>query len=180
MFYLGKLSDRPHFLRLWSRHMTDEEKNGGHTIANLRNLYRCLDRFENYAYGSQLGMTVFYRPGPDKEPVGVVMAGELSPVDEFETDVGKLATLWGVYVDPEYRGQGLALKLFKRIWEEGLSRGFDAVETYVRFNNPHGKRVAEAFGCTPHMQQYIASLRDPKILTSEEAQKALAWEVSDG
>jgi len=159
--------------------MAEEEKGGSHVIANVPNLYRCLDKFENYAYGSQLGMTVFYRPGSEKEPVGVVMAGELG-VDEFETDMGKVATLWGVFVQPEYRGQGLALKLFQEILAEGLRRGFDSVETYVRFNNPHGKRVAEAFGCTPYMQQYLAPLRDPKILKSEEAQKALAREVSNG
>lgn len=179
MLRLATLADRPHFLRLWALHMAEQEKDGSHVTANMSNLYRCLDKFEAYAYGNQLGMTILYQPGSEDDPVGVCMAGELG-VDEFETDLGRLATFWGVYVDPEYRGRGLGLKLFQEILAEGLRRGFDSVETYVRLNNPHGQRMAEAFGCTPYMKQYIAPLRDPKILTSDEAQKALAREVTDG
>lgn len=180
MFRLAQLSDRPHFLRLWALHMTEQEKDGSHVLANMANLYRCLDKFESYAYGNLAGGTILYQPNPEAEPVGAAMGGELGVPDEFETDLGRLCTVWGVYVDPEYRGQGIGLKLLREILAEGLRQGFDSVETYVRLNNPQGQRAAEAFGCTPYMKQYVAVLRDPKILTNEEAQKALGREVTNG
>ncbi len=179
MFRLATIDDRSHFLRLWAQHMTEQEKEGSHVTANLANLYRCLDLFEGYAMGSLFGMTVLCQP-PGLEPVGAVMAGELSVPDEFDTDLGKLATLWGVYVEPSHRGQGIGVKLFQEILQVGLEKGFDSVETHIRVKNEHGRRVAEAFGTAPYMQQHIASLRDPAILTNEQAQKALAREVSNG
>ena len=173
------LDDRGHFLRLWAKLLEGQYKDGSHVLPTLGNLYRCLDKFEAYVMGSQFGMCVFFEP-PEARPVGVVMAGELAVPDEFETDLGKLATLWGVYVEPEYRGQGIALKLFAKTLEMGLERGFESVETYARYSNPHGQRVAEAFGCEPYMKQYVARLRDPRVMKTEEAKKALSREVTHG
>ena len=174
----AELSDRPHFLRLWSRMMTEQEKEGSHLKANLANLYRCLDLFEGYITGSLFGFCILYQP-EDREPVGAVMAGELAVPDEFETDLGRLATLWGVYVDTPYRGQGIGVKLLARAYELGSEIGFDAVETYVRAGNTHGERMAEACDPTVYMRQHVSLLRDPKMFDNEEAQKALAREVSD-
>jgi len=139
-----------------------------------------LDLFESYVEGNLFGMCVMARPGPEADPVGACLAGELANRDEFETDLGKLATLWGVYVDPDHRGKGFGVKMFQEALKLGLEMGFDSVETYVRITNTHGQRVAGAFGTTPYMQQHIASLRDPKIFQNDEAQKALGREVSDG
>ena len=179
MIRIAKLSDRPHFLRLWSRQLEEQEKEGSHLRSDMQNLYRCLDLFEAYTLGNDLGFCLLAQPDDAKEPIGAVMAGELLVPYPFKTDLGKLATLWGVYVDPPFRGRGLGVKLFQEALEVGLKLGFDSVETYVRTDNPHGQQVAESFGTKPYMVQSIASLHDPDLLSNEGAKRALARGVSD-
>jgi ribosomal protein S18 acetylase RimI-like enzyme len=160
--------------------MTQQEKAGSHLIPNLRNLYRCLDLFESYTGGSLYGLCLLAQPEDAEEPVGAVMAGELSVPDTYDTTLGKLATLWGVYVDTEFRGRGLGVKLFQEALKVGLEMGFDSVETYVLTGNEHGRRVARAFGTQPYAEQRIVSLRDPSVLNNDEAREALAREANDG
>lgn len=178
MIHQATLTDRPDFLRLWAEHMAEQEKDGSHVLATTGNLYRQLENFEAYVTESVNGLCLFYKV--ESTAVAVVLAGEIIGINEWETDMGKIASLWGVYVQPSYRGQGMGVKLFKRAMEMGLEMGFDTVETYVRTDNPHGQRVAKAFGTIPYLQQHLVSLRDPKVLDNDEARRALGREVSDG
>lgn len=179
MIHQATLSDRPDFLRLWSEHMTEQEKDGSHMLGSTKNLYRSLESFESYTTGAVSGMCLLWETA-DKERVAIAMVGGFAGLDEWETNMGNIATFWGVYVQPSYRGQGICVKLFQKALEIGLEIGFDTVETYVRVNNPHGQRVAKAFGVQPYMQLHLISLRDPKVLNNDEAREALGREVTDG
>jgi ribosomal protein S18 acetylase RimI-like enzyme len=160
--------------------MTEQEKDGSHLTANLPNLYRCLDLFEAYTTGSLFGICVLCQPDPEKEPVGIALGGELAVRDEYDTDMGRIATIWGVYVEPSHRGSGVGVKLFAKALELAIEMGFDSLETYVRDNNIYAQKLAETCGAEPYMRQYIASLRDPKMFKNDRAQDALAREVSNG
>lgn len=178
MIRTGTLADRSAFLLLWSEHMVEQEKDGSHVRATRANLYRQLDNFEAYVNGVVSGLCLFHEV--NDKPVALVLAGETIGLNDWDTDMGKVASLWGVYVQPSYRGQGIGVKLFQRAFELGLEMGFDAVETYIRMDNPHGQRVAAAFGTAPYLQQHLVSLHDPKVLDNDEAHKALGREVNDG
>jgi ribosomal protein S18 acetylase RimI-like enzyme len=171
---LAQISDRAEFLRLWGAHLLEQEKDGSNFLATTNNLYRFLDYFEDYINGSLFGMTYFY--AVDGKRVGVCMSGEFALPDTWDTTLGKLATLWGVYVDPDHRGKGIGLKLFASVLERGKELGFDAVETYVRVDNEHGRRVAKAFGTKVYNQQCIAPLYGEEIMSSPDALEALGRE----
>ncbi len=178
MIRLGTFEDRPHFLWLWARLLESQRKLGSPVLPNLCNLYHCLDAFESYTGGNVPGCVVFWWPKESEEPVGVVMGGaELAP-NHWETDLGRLATLWGVYVDPEYQGQGIGLKMFVEILRVGRELGFDSVETHIISGNEHGREIAEASGARPHNSQYFLSLRDPETMKNEAAQRGVAREVN--
>ena len=173
MIRLATLEDRPHFLRLWSQYLQDQEKAGSRVLGNLNNLYQFLSYFEGYATGSQLGGTLLCQPSDAEEPVAVVMGGETGP-EEFETDLGKTAMMWGIYVDPKFRGRGIGLKMIAESHKFLLEWGFDSVNTYTRTDNTDALKVAAEAGLSAYMIQQIVSLRDPKMLNNEEARKTLA------
>jgi ribosomal protein S18 acetylase RimI-like enzyme len=178
MIRSATLQERPAFMRLWAEHLEEQEKDGSHLLATRGNLYRFLDYFESYIGGSLFGLCVVCEV--DDDLVGVVLAGEFATPDNWETSLGKLGTLWGVYVIPPFRGRGIGVKLFARAKEMGVEMGFDTIETYIRVNNPQGKAVAAAAGTAVYIQQHLISLHDPKVLTNEAALKGLAREVSHG
>jgi ribosomal protein S18 acetylase RimI-like enzyme len=175
---LATLGDRPIFMQLWAEHMTEQEKDGSSLKATVHNLHKMLEFFEYYSDGKDYGMV--YIAESAGQPVGICMSGAMLSLDDWDTTFGKLATLWGVYVVPSHRGQGIGIKLFASTLERGLELGFDTVETYVRVENEHGNRVSKAFGTKPYLEQHIARLRDPDVLNNDEARKALAREVCDG
>jgi ribosomal protein S18 acetylase RimI-like enzyme len=168
------MQDRTRFLQLWGAHILEQEKDGSKLLATTANLYKFLDYFESYIQGSLFGIVSIAEV--DGESVGVCMAGEFAQEDTWDTTLGKLANLWGVYVEPEHRGKGLGVKLFATVLERGRELGFDAVETYVRVDNEHGQRVAKAFGTKVYIQQHIAPLYGNEIMSNDLATDALSRE----
>lgn len=173
------LEDRAEFLRLWASHMAEQEKDGSFLCANRHNLYRYLEFFESYTLGNTDGICIVYACD-DGSLAGVILTGEFPGPNDWEVSLGKLATLWGVYVQPSHRGQGISMKLTAKCFEIGRERKFDAVETFVRVSNVHGQRISRAAGNQVHMEQHITFLNNPKALTSNEALEALGREVTDG
>ena len=174
MIRSATLQDRPHFLRLWAQFTQDQEKAGSHMLANLNNLYRYLNHFEAYTMGSRLGSCLLCQPEDSDEPIAITMGGELGGGDEFDTNLGKVATMWGVYVSPEFRGRGIGLKLVAGGQKSLLELGFDVVETYTRAENSQAMTLGTESGTTVYAVQHVISLRDPKMLNNTEAKKTLA------
>lgn len=168
------LQDRTTFLKLWGAHLLEQEKDGSKLLATTSNLYKLLDYFESYVGGSLFGIVSIVEE--DGEAIGICMAGEFATDDHWDTTLGKLANLWGVYVEPDHRGNGLGVKLFATVLERGRELGFDAVETYVRVDNKHGQRVAKAFGTKVYIEQHIAPLYGNEIMSNDLAQDALSRE----
>ena len=156
------LQDRPHFLRLWSAYLREQQKEGSHLLADNHNLYRFLGFFESYVTGARAGVCPLAIV--DEKVVGLCMGGELLSLDEWHTDLGRIFTFWGIYVEPEYRGQHLSGQLFSKCLESGLELGADTVETYVRTANKQGQGVARLFGTHAYIEQHIADLRGPEVL----------------
>ncbi len=179
MIRLAKLHDRPHFLRMWSRYLSGQEKDGSHLIENLHNLFIFLDFFESYVLGNVDGHCLLWQI-PDREPSGLLMFGAALDPPGWETDLGKTGNLWGVYVDPEFNGQGIALKMVAYGQKLALEAGFDTAETVIRGNNVQPLNLAGETGTEVYAQQHVISLRDNEMLNSEAAKKTLARGVQHG
>jgi ribosomal protein S18 acetylase RimI-like enzyme len=168
------LQDRTTFLKLWGAHLLEQEKDGSKLLATTSNLYKFLDYFESYIAGSLFGSVVIAEV--DGEAVGVCMGGEFASEDQWDTTLGKLANVWGVYTEPDHRGKGLGIKMFVLQLERARELGFDAIETYVRVDNEHGRRVAKAFGTKVYIEQHIAPLYGSEVMSNDLAQAALSRE----
>ena len=155
------LDDRAHFLRLWAQFLEEQRKAGSHILPTLPNLYRCLNVFERYTRGDQYGVCLFWEP-EGGEPVGMTMGGSDIEPNQWETDLGELCTLWGVYVDPSHRKEGIANKLTEAIFQRALEWGADHFETYILNNNAGSQKLIAGADSTPHISRYIVSFRDAK------------------
>ena len=151
--------DRPAFLQLWQEYQKEQREHGSHVHDSLANLMIHRDLFDAYVTGSLFGFCLFWTPNKMTEPQACVMAGEPWGESRWETDLGKTATLWGVYVHPEHRGGGIGLKLERAALPVGLNMGFKTVETFVLVGNPHGERIALGFGTEPRMAWHTADLQ---------------------
>lgn len=180
MIRQATLDDRPEFLRLWQAYLTTQRKEGNYLWDNLHNLHLFLGFFEAYVQGSLKGCVVLCQPEEVDHPVGVAMGGQTVDRPEWETDLGETAILWGLYVEPEYRGRGISAKLFQRAREYGLSVGIQTIETVILDVNAPGKAAADLVGLTSNSRGYLLRLEDPGILSSSVARQALAKGVGSG
>ena len=161
--------DRAIFLRLWASYLSDQHKNGSMTLDTNRNLINFRSYFDAYTLGDLDGFILLWTPPESEDPQGVVMAGEDTGGSKW-WDVAheKTAILWGVYVDPEYRGKGIGLQLEFAALPVGLRIGFTHVETMVRTVNEHGSDMAFGFGTAPYATMHIADLREVQTALNKE------------
>ena len=165
MIRQATVDDRGHFLRLWAGLLEEQHKSGSQVLPSLNNLYLCLEAFENYTTGRESGAVLFWWPEDSNEPVGITMGGEDIKFNRWDTNLDKLCTLWGVYVDPSYRKEGVAGKLLDSIVNEGIEGlGFEHVETHVLETNTASRVLVENFAGKPFLFHYIISLKDAKSI----------------
>ena len=87
------------------RFLKEQRGNGSHVHDSLHNLMLQRDLFDAYVSGSLFGCCLFWTPEPGADAQGCLLSGESWDPSSTETDLGKLAILWGVYVRPEHRGK---------------------------------------------------------------------------
>jgi GNAT superfamily N-acetyltransferase len=165
------LADRPHFMRMYPEFQKDQHEKGSYFLPSTHNLSLAKNMFETYATGSVDGFCLLWIPESEGEPVAFLLAGADVNPNRWELDLGRLASLWAVYVQPTHRGQGISMKLFDRAMQMGLGMGVDSIVTYVLTTNPHGERVALEFGTKPVLVEHHVRLRE--ALTSPEGQASL-------
>jgi GNAT superfamily N-acetyltransferase len=134
-------ADRPHFVRLWREYLTDMYERGSAVLPDEHNLYVAWDYFDAYATGRLDGGTVFWSPSPEADPVGVTMGGEEygESIWHFDLKGERWGRHWGLYVQPEHRGNhaGRQMELFGARFL--LGRGFHRLVTAVRAGNALGR-----------------------------------------
>ena len=173
MIRTATLSDRPDFLRLWAEFMAEQEKEGSHILATTNNLYRMLETFESYVTGGTGGLCLFWKT-EEGSPVAVTMVGELPSSDMWDTTFGKTATLWGVYIQPSHRNEGITRELFRHAFGVVSGMGFDSVETYIRADNLQAQEIIKISGGVPYTNHYLVPLRDLKGLENNKAREELS------
>lgn len=78
----------------------------------------------------------------DDQPVGVVSLGQLAE----DTETGELFGLW---VDPAWRGKSVAATLVRRGAEEAADQGYERLAYWVSTDNGRAVAFASSFGFRP-------------------------------
>jgi GNAT superfamily N-acetyltransferase len=138
-YRLAQKEDRPDFLRLWMEFLEEGAAQGSHLLADDHNLGLFRQYFDAYVSGERRGVAAFWRLEVDAANEAVVLAGEQFGVSNWHLDTPEFATLWGIYVAQDHRGEKRGLELEKFGIKYLRRMGFRGAHTSVRTNNPHGQ-----------------------------------------
>lgn len=120
--------------------------------------YRDLAR--SYLRGSLFGSVVVAEvEGPaGPQVVGFAMAGEDLGTPRVDTDLGKVAVVWLVWVRPEHRKLGTALSMLSYGRPRLVEQGFVTAAMGVRTGNSESHALCRAYGAQPEETVYHAPL----------------------
>jgi GNAT superfamily N-acetyltransferase len=153
--------DRPEFLRLYYDYLLEERKLGSSLPASLHNLTFFRKYFDAYTMGCLFGACLLWFPDEEPEtPRGLALVGEEWETPGWETDLGRVCYIWGLYVEPPYRGRGVGLQLGQFGIKRGIEIGFDTVRTAVLYSNQHGENAALKFGTEPYATCHSANIKE--------------------
>lgn len=137
--------DRDDFLRLWLAFLEEGVAQGSHLMADDHNLGIFMQYFDAYVSGQLRGVATLWYPDESHSPVGALLAGEQFGTFEWHIGTPELATMWGIYVEPEYRGNGVSVGLGLYGARAAQKLGFPGAKTGVRTNNPSGQEQWKAW-----------------------------------
>lgn len=152
----AKLSDREALRALFAASLTEEHAAGLEVKPSRRSVNYYLSYFDSYTRGSRFGVCLLWQP--KNSPKGFILLGEQWEPDGRETDTGRMAWLWDLYVDPSYRKLRAGMELAIAAHQWAIDTKFDA----IGFNIPGGwpsEHIAEAFGAVPRGVWYTVDLR---------------------
>jgi GNAT superfamily N-acetyltransferase len=148
-------------MRLFMEYLIEERKLGSHLKDNLHNLNYFRKYFDAYTVGSLFGECLFWFPNGENEiPKAFALVGEQWKPVGWDSDLGRTCMIWGLYVEPEYRGQGIGLQLGKYGIKRGMEIGFDTVETIVLTDNIYGENSTLKFGTKPFATYHLANIKE--------------------
>lgn len=143
--------DRKLFMELWREFQKEEYELGGDILPTQFNAMQALSLFMHYVRHDYRGGVYF------AEDVGVTMVGETpSGGFSFETRYPGYATVWGIYIRPEYRKKGISHGLLDYARED-LSQWFDG---YFSTINPSEAAQANALNYK-QTQRHTLVIRSP-------------------
>lgn len=131
----GTREHRPVFLSLWREFLKEQYDAGGPYLATDQNLLTFLALYDAYEQGILFGGCWFIKD--DDRWLGVLLVGEDYPNGRgLDTRWGKVATIWGTYIIPEHRKEGLAYQLQQAGQPPITQMGFDTMVSSVSRSMP--------------------------------------------
>jgi GNAT superfamily N-acetyltransferase len=124
---LATAEDEPIFALLVARFMQEQSEEGDLIVPNQRNLNVYLSIFRHYVNNPKAGICMLVGD------YAMSLHGEVPGA--FELSIGKVAWLWCLYYEPEYRSKGLSHPLHELAMRELKARGFEASMASVRPDN---------------------------------------------
>lgn len=130
-------SDYGHFVSMWEEFLKEREANGS--------IVPCSEDALRYATDLFYRITLRRHPGvcliaPQK---GMCLWGPELP---YPTKLGRTLIAQGTFVRPDFRGHGLAWRLFDTALDSARAQGFDAVLSSVDLGNELSHRNADKVG----------------------------------
>ncbi len=130
----------PRFSMLWRMFLGVQEL-GLKPLPTRRNLAFFDRLFDAYYLGEADGICL-----TDADCKSVLLWGDGLQPPAIETNLGRIATGWGVFVHPQARGQGLSVALRQAGYPLLKERGFDCVIGTAHVGNEAGLKSALASG----------------------------------
>ncbi len=147
------------FRRVWMRFMEELYDAGGEVVPTKQNLDQYVAIYMMYVSGEAEGYTLLLQ-GDDGKIIAANMGGEIPIAEPTETNWGRVARCWGIWVDPEHRRSDLSINLDKTMGRMLLADGFDTIVSDVHFFNKIAfKRAVERVGYVPHLISGYLDLR---------------------
>lgn len=115
------LQDEPSFRELWQQFAKQQAEEGSLQLPNERNLEIHVSMFHTYVRGLVPGLVLLASDG--NKDVGFHMEGEFED-GGFDLSIGRYTMLWGDYLLPEYRGQGISHKFYQAAMEWTYEQGY--------------------------------------------------------
>ena len=135
----AKPQDRKLFLKLYKEHLESVQYEPGRALPTERNLEVIGRVFDSYVSGELDGVVLLVAQD------AMLMHGEQGePL--LETNLGRTATGWGIYVRENLRGRGVIQKMYKRSKTLLREMGFDHVYGCVSVDTGPGRRATEKAG----------------------------------
>jgi GNAT superfamily N-acetyltransferase len=131
----AKPRDRGLFKKLWKLYLEEEHERGGVVLPTDENVEVAATLFDRYLGEDFDGVVLFVA---DK---AVLMYGDAGMF--YKTSLGKVATPWGIYVDPEVRNLSVATELTKAAVEKLTALGFDHLFGDVLLGNEASIKAIE-------------------------------------
>lgn len=140
----AKLTDRPHFMRLWDAHLREQHALGSHLLPTKRNLLYYQRLCEAYINGYLFGTVLLWE---DDIPQGITMSGQDWGEPGLDYDIGTQAYGWGIYVSPDYRRKKVSHELMYEHWKAVKAQGyFDVLVTHVAYTNAPSQASLNSYG----------------------------------
>lgn len=133
----AKARDVGLFKKLWMQYLEEQVKQGGLVIPSVDNVEVFANIFRMYIDKDNMpedarfdGVVLFIGE------VAMLMWGDSGST--AETQMGKTAYAWGVYIVPDQRGNGLSDLLHQEARKRLKAMGFDSLYATVLDQNSHG------------------------------------------
>lgn len=157
-YRLATLADLPAIGKANWAWLEEQAAAGGPLLPTPRSQRVHMDLVEAYLQGEREGLVVMAESGPRQ--VGVALAGEPWSAGGYDTQFGKTATIWLVWVHPDWRKSGVGLGMLQWGRPIVLSRGFKTAVCTTLHMGTGGAQLARAFGIHPIETVYAMPLKE--------------------
>lgn len=147
----GTVLDLPAFEEMLRSFLLEQAGAGSPIQVTRRTVDWYRDLAHSYLKGGLFGgLALAEAEGPvGPQPVGFVLWGEDPGVPRLDTDLGRVAVVWLIWVRPEHRKLSTALRLLHFGEPEAVKLGFKTALMNIRTDNTEGQALARAFGARP-------------------------------
>lgn len=135
----GKPRDLGLFLSMWRKYLENEYAQGSGVPATDENMEVYCDIFNLYVSGEEPGVVLFVAE------CAVFMFGTAG-TSRLQSERDPVANGWGVYVDPDHQGQGIADALYTQAHKQLKELGFKTVGGHCYLENEAAAAVLEKQG----------------------------------